>query len=208
MGAVVAVLALVETTATSAGRACAFLIFAALIYGSIQYLRYREFGLAASAVRQNGVRAAVRSHLALARCEEALRTASTPEHCWQVVRGAGRELGFSDVSLCLGGHIYRDRPLGRPGGYWTLHIPLAGPDYLRFFYPLGSPKPPAIVAPLADALHRTLTAKAREFMRDSDEVRMRVARIRARRRVRVHAIAALAASSNSAAPSLVQPDRQ
>ncbi|MBZ5601320.1 MAG: undecaprenyl/decaprenyl-phosphate alpha-N-acetylglucosaminyl 1-phosphate transferase [Acidobacteriia bacterium] len=196
MGALAAVLALIETTAGPLGRASALAAFAALLYAAIQYLRYREFGLAARALRQNGVRATVRSHLTLGRCEEALRDALSAEECWQVIRSVGRDLGFSDVALCLGGHIYRDRPMGRPDGHWTLHIPLAGPDYLRFMYPLGSPKPPAIVAPLADALHRTLTAKAGEFAPQPEEIRARAARILAKRRMRMRAIAALAAASD------------
>ena len=65
VAAVLAVFSLIETTANQAARATVLALFCLMLYLAIEYLRYREFGLAARALRNNGIRAAVRSHLSL-----------------------------------------------------------------------------------------------------------------------------------------------
>jgi len=196
VAAALAMLALAETTAGPVGRAAAIAVFAAGVYLAIQYLRYREFGLAASALRQNDIRAVVRSHLALARCEEALAKAQTAEQCWESILCASRELGFSDVVFSMRGRTYRENGAHRAGANWTLLVPLSGSDYLRFMCPFAALKTPAIIAPVADTLHRVLTAKAAELMPPTEEFRIRSAEFARKRRQRTRAIAAMAPISD------------
>jgi len=191
VAAVLAIFALVETTATPTVGAAILILFCLMLFVATQYLRYREFGLAARALRHNGIRTAVRSHLALARCEEAVRAAPSVQHCWEALRTAGQELGFADVALCVRGRIYRDLPASADGN-WSIHIPLGGTDYIRFMCPFGSARTPAIIAPLAEALHRVVAARVAVFAPAPEDVRATAAAFRAKRRIRTRAIAALA----------------
>jgi UDP-GlcNAc:undecaprenyl-phosphate GlcNAc-1-phosphate transferase len=203
VAAVLAIFALIETTAGPVVRTGALVLYVVGLYLAIQYLRYREFGLAVNALRHNGVRAAVRSHLTLGRCEEALSNADTAEQCWEAVLAASRELGFSDTVLCIGGRTYRENGAHRAGTHWTLMVPLNGSDYLRFMCPFGWPKTPAIIAPLADSLHRVLSSKAQQFAPPADEFRLRTAEFIRKRRLRTQAIAAMAAISDSTSDPVI-----
>jgi len=198
VAAALAGFALIESTAGPLGRAAILATFVVGLYVAIQYLRYREFGLAASALRDNGVRAAVRSHLALGRCEDALQGAQNADQCWEAVLRASRELGFYDVAMRMHGRNYREGSSAQPGSCWALHVPLGGADYLRFLCPFGSARTPAIIAPLADSLHGLLTAKSAQLPPEPDEFRTRAARFIEKRRLRTKAIAAMAAGADRA----------
>jgi UDP-GlcNAc:undecaprenyl-phosphate GlcNAc-1-phosphate transferase len=203
-----AILALIETSAGPVARASAFGLFCILLYAAVHYLRYREFGLAMRAFRQNGIRAVVKSQLSLGRCEDALRTASTLDQCWQAIRAIGLEFGFADVALCVHGHTFRQSFQKCPTGHWTLHIPLNGADYIRFLCPFELQKTPTTIGPLAYSLHRILTAKTSEIPPHPDEVRAKAAEYREKRSARTRAIAAIAGmAKHRETESLIKVER-
>lgn len=194
---VMAIFSLAESTAGRPTRIVILAAFCMMLFLAIQYLRYREFGLAATALRHNGIRAAVRSHLSLARCEEAVRSATNLDQCWEAVRAAGQDFGFSDVALCVHGRLYRAQRASSQDGHWSIHIPLNGTDYLRFMSPFGSLRTPAIIAPLAEALHRVLAARLLNLAPHPEDVQASAAAFRAKRKVRAKAIAAMAAMAET-----------
>ncbi len=159
-------LSLLQSTGHNGVKGPAVALFCAVVWVGIQYLSYQEFGAAVRLFRRNSLRSMVKSHVSLHACEESLRAAANGEECWQAIRAVGRELGFCNVVLCLGGRRYHEH-LERPASRrWMLHIPVSDLDYVRFMCDFGLTIAPTLVAQLADLLHQTLSAKAVEFRTD------------------------------------------
>lgn len=138
-------------------------VFCAAVWVGIQLLRYQEFSIAARLLRHHSLRSMVKSHFSLRDHEESLRTAGTVEECWRAIQTVGREFGFSHVALRLGGRSYQEQLDKTANGHWMLHIPLSDFEYVRLMCQFELSRAPAIIAPVADLLHRALSVKVAEF---------------------------------------------
>ncbi len=85
------------------------LIFLAMIGYGVNRLDYHEFRAARQAVGLDSVRQAVRGSIRVSEFEDALRRASSPESCWEVLRTACRDLHFSSVRLEMPGHFFYEQ---------------------------------------------------------------------------------------------------
>jgi UDP-GlcNAc:undecaprenyl-phosphate/decaprenyl-phosphate GlcNAc-1-phosphate transferase len=159
-GGLAACFSLLQSSAWNGFGGLVIALFCGGVWIGIQYLGYQEFGIAARLLRQNSFRSMVQSQLSLRRCEESLRAAASAEECWRVIRIAGREFGFSHVALRLGGRSYQEQLDNAGDRHWTLRIPLSDLEYIELTRRLESSTLPMAVAPLADLLHRALSAKA------------------------------------------------
>ncbi|PYT18376.1 MAG: hypothetical protein DMG59_04555 [Acidobacteria bacterium] len=154
---------LVQSTARNGMSGLVIALFCAVVWIGIQYLRYQEFGLAARLFRQNSLRSMVKSHVCLRGYEELLEAAGSIEMCWHTVRTLGHEFGFSYAALRLGPQSYQEQLDKAANGSWMLHVPLSELEYVQFMCPFELSTGPMIIAPLADLLHRALSAKAAQF---------------------------------------------
>lgn len=138
-----------------------FLVFCATLLVTVQCLRYQEFGLFASLLRS--IRGNVQSQLSLHAYEERLRNAASPEECWSVLRKAGREFGFAEITLQLGGRHFEERASTNGHGSWNVCLLISASDYIILTRQCGSVKAAQSVARFADLLHGSLCEKAAAF---------------------------------------------
>ena len=137
--------------------------FCLLVWIGINYLGYREFALAANLLRRNVLRSMLQSSYSLQGYEDSLMAAKTVDECWSTVRAIAREFRFAYVQMKLTGCGYEEQLDGAPCAQWALHIPVSESDHVLFKYQCqGSPEILA-VAPLANLLHKALSAKTAYF---------------------------------------------
>jgi UDP-GlcNAc:undecaprenyl-phosphate GlcNAc-1-phosphate transferase len=190
-GVLAACFSLLQSTAENRAGGLIVAMFCALVWIGIQYLGYQEFDIAARLLRQSTFRSMVQSQLALRKCEESLRGATTSEECWRAIRQASCDFGFSQVALRLAGRAYQEE-LNRTGGrHWTLHVPVAELDYVQLTGKFEFSTTPNAVTPLVDLFYRVLSAKAAEFRRLAEQERQ-------------ESIAAAYGAAESMAPGLEQ----
>jgi UDP-GlcNAc:undecaprenyl-phosphate GlcNAc-1-phosphate transferase len=158
-----AAFSLFQSTAHNRVGGLVIALFCGVVWIGIQYLRYREFGIAVRLFWQNSLRSMVRSHLSLYDCEESLRAAASVDECWRAIRTAGHEFGFTDVALRLGGKNFHEQLNTTANEQWILHVPVSESEYVRLTCQFELTSMPVIVAPLVNLLHRTLSVKAAEF---------------------------------------------
>ncbi|PYS53679.1 MAG: hypothetical protein DMG13_11550 [Acidobacteria bacterium] len=136
-------------------------VFCAAASIAIQCLRYKEFGTFAYLLSR--VRSNVDSQISLHAFEERFRNAASPEECWSALRNVGREFGFTDSTLQLGGDRFEERSNTNGDASWYLYVPLSTSDYVSLTRPCGSLTAADTVTRLADLLHRTLSEKSAAF---------------------------------------------
>jgi UDP-GlcNAc:undecaprenyl-phosphate GlcNAc-1-phosphate transferase len=135
------------------------LFFFAAVWIAVRSLGYQEFGILLRLLRS--LRPAARSQLLLQSYENILRSAASPEACWQALRRLGLEFGFSHVALRLGNRYFEERLSPPRSDEWNLYLPLSGSEYLSLTR--GSElSAEEGMAPLA-SLQRALSARALVF---------------------------------------------
>jgi UDP-GlcNAc:undecaprenyl-phosphate GlcNAc-1-phosphate transferase len=155
-----AVFSLLQTAAPSAIRGLVLALFCILVWGGIRYLGYREFALAANLLRRKTLRSMLQSNYSLQSYEQSLIAAQTIEDCWSTVRAVAREFGFSYVQLKLGGYTRHEQLGICQSAQWLLDVPVSDSDYVRFKYQCDQSSTLLAISPLANLLHRSLSAKA------------------------------------------------
>lgn len=128
----------------------------------IQYLGYREFGVAARLLHRD-FRSMVRAEMLMDGFEKSLRAAGTADECWKVIRAAGRDLGFCAVSLRINGSHYHEQLQTNVNGHWDLRIPLSESEYVLLTHQVESSAAPSLLIPFTNLIYRTLSPKAAQF---------------------------------------------
>jgi UDP-GlcNAc:undecaprenyl-phosphate GlcNAc-1-phosphate transferase len=169
--AVAACLSLLQSVAWNGAGGLIVALFGAAVWIGIQYLGYKEFGIAARLLRQNSFRATIQSNLSLHGYEESLRSAASAEECWRAVRTGCGEFGFSHVALRLAGRSFHEQLDNTSGPHCTLHIPFSQLDYIQLKRRFDVSTAPATITPWVDLLYRALSAKAAEFSPPDEETR-------------------------------------
>jgi UDP-GlcNAc:undecaprenyl-phosphate/decaprenyl-phosphate GlcNAc-1-phosphate transferase len=162
-GGIGAGFSLLQGEASGITRGLILAVFCFLVWSGIRYLGYREFALAASLLRRNTLRSMLQSHFSLHDYEESLRAAETIEECWCTVRAIAHEFRFSHVQLKLGGCGYEEQLDTSSNAHWVLHIPVSNSEYVLLRYRFEASSAGLAIAPLADLLHRSLSAKTAHF---------------------------------------------
>jgi UDP-GlcNAc:undecaprenyl-phosphate GlcNAc-1-phosphate transferase len=132
-------------------------LFVLVIWMGIRYLGYSEFILAGRVLRIGSFQRAMDAEIALESFTNALVAADSLDACWTAIRRHYATLGFSAAHLQLNGVVYRDweAHVAAPE-YWTIRIPLAGNGFIELARDFRAKEARAMIAPLADLLHRAL----------------------------------------------------
>jgi UDP-GlcNAc:undecaprenyl-phosphate GlcNAc-1-phosphate transferase len=135
-------------------------VFVAVAWMGINYLRYAEFMLAGQMLRTGEFQRGVDARLNLSEFEKAISTASTIDECWETVLKIRKAFGFAGVRLNAGGKLYEswDKHPDAPA-YWTIYIPLSDRDFIELAREFGSPVLPMVVVPFVEVLAAALSAK-------------------------------------------------
>ena len=139
-------------------------LFCGAAWFGIQYLGYREFGVAARLLHRD-FRSMVRAEMLLDGVEKSLGAAGTVDECWRVIRAAGQDLGFCAVSLRINGSHYHEQLRANVNGHWDLRIPLSESEYVLLTHQFEPSKAPSLVIPFTNLIYRTLAPKAAHLPR-------------------------------------------
>ncbi len=140
-------------------------IFCMAMWIGIEELNYGEFDTALRLALGGTFRHIVHTQVYTASFEKKLAAATTKEDCWRLIREAGRDFGFGQVRMHLGGTSFEDHPddSGAPECL-TFRIPLSGTDYVSFAqHGNFSVKQSVAMTALVDILQRTLASRLPQF---------------------------------------------
>jgi len=143
---------------TSEAGLIAFLIF---LWFGVNALGYVEFGVVARLLNPRNFSPVVAARVRLLALERTLAAATTADDCWNAVRTASKELGFSELCMRINGTLYHERFSGTSPGEqtWTTRVPLSATEFINVGHKFHDPKAPTIMAPFATILHRALVPK-------------------------------------------------
>jgi UDP-GlcNAc:undecaprenyl-phosphate/decaprenyl-phosphate GlcNAc-1-phosphate transferase len=162
-GGIGASFSLLQSTGSATIRGLIVVVFCVLVWSGIRYLGYREFALAANLLRRNILRSMLQSSYSLQTYEDSLMAAKTIEDCWYTVRAIGHEFRFTYVQLKLAGCGYEEQLDSSPNAHWVLNIPVSDSEYVLFKYQFDAAPAVLAIAPIANLLHRSLSAKTAHF---------------------------------------------
>jgi len=140
-------------------------VFCAATWIGVQHLGYSEFGTARRLALQGTFRHILHAQLYMSNFEKKLAVATTGDECWSAIREAGKDYGFKEVRMHLGGQLYEahlgDTSLEK---CWTMRIPLSDSDYVNLTHEReASVQPMIAVTSLAEILQRSLGSRIQHF---------------------------------------------
>lgn len=145
-------------------------VFCVVTWAGIRYLSYGEFAVARRLTLQGTFRHIVHAQLCLKNFEGRLALARTGDECWAAIREAGRDYGFSQLHMHLGGRQY-DAQLSdaTPQKCWTMHIPLSDSEYVNLTHERESTKRTMIaITSFAEIVQRSLASRIQQFQSGID----------------------------------------
>ncbi|MBV9083248.1 MAG: undecaprenyl/decaprenyl-phosphate alpha-N-acetylglucosaminyl 1-phosphate transferase [Acidobacteriaceae bacterium] len=160
---------ILQSTAPNYMRFVIMFVFCIVAWFGIRYLHYQEFDVAIRVLRKNNIRSIVKSHFSLNSCEQKIMAANSVDDCWSAVRTIAVELGFTHVDFVGCGQHFEAPPEKPVTGHWSLQVPLSDSEYVRFGCQFEIFRSAAVVAQLADLLHRTLSTKMNDFRQQATE---------------------------------------
>ena len=162
---VAASFSLLQSTLHSRYSGLIILIFCAATWVGVQQLGYGEFHTARKLVLQGTFRHILQAHLYVIGFEKKLKAALTADECWDTVRTAARDYGFTQVRMHLGGTVYEERIEElTPEFCCVTRIPLSDCGYVNFTHQSeSSVRHLVAISSLVSVLQRTLSPRAAEF---------------------------------------------
>jgi hypothetical protein len=95
--------------------------------------------------------------MAIEAVEQRIQRAISVDACWEAVRDAARQLGFSQIEAHMDGRAFHDEPAGHADAFsWQLRVPLGEASYVQVGRRLAVGPEPASLAPFVDLVRRTL----------------------------------------------------
>ena len=132
-------------------------LFCGAIWAGVARLGYLEFHGAWRAIAASSLRRSIQGEMAVEAVEERIRHAATVDACWEAVRDASRQLGFSQIEANFDGHLFRDdQTITPPNSCWQLRVPLAETSYVQVGRSVHAGPEPAALLPFVDLLRRRL----------------------------------------------------
>lgn len=156
---IAAIFSLLQSMAYAQFRGLLVVLFCGAAWVAITRLKYMEFAVARRVLFQ-GIRRTLELELWLATFEQSLNAATTVQECWDEIRNASEQLGFSEVRLFVAGEFYqaRFREL-EPAKCWAMHIPLADAGYIHVTRDIERGIQPGAAGPLLETARKTLDAR-------------------------------------------------
>lgn len=154
-----AIFSLLQSSASNSVRTAVMCAFCIIVYFGIHNLGYQEFGVVARLLRRKTIRSLVKTHFSLCEYETLLKAVRTVDECWDILKTAANELGFSEIELQLAGRRYKEQLRQSANASWSFEVPLSDSEYVRFLCHFEFGAKFTHVAPWADVLHRCLGAR-------------------------------------------------
>ncbi len=158
-GGLAAALSLTASFFQNRAAGIVIVLFCAAAGGGVYALRYAEFRVAGSLLRQGAFQRMLNAQVNFSGLEDALRAATSDRERFEVLRETCERLGLGGVSARLNGVEYGRAPAG--GGDWEARIPLSGGDYVRLSAVEAAADWPLALAPLAAILREAVPVSPR-----------------------------------------------
>ena len=105
------------------------------------------------------------SQLTLRHTQDLLNAANSIDECWQILSDTSRTLGLTEVQFKVNGSFYSEKFNNHARDCWNFDVPLPGTAYAKFAVPFQSKVQPMTIAPFADVVRTTLSAKLPTLLR-------------------------------------------
>jgi len=152
-----ATFSLVQSLARERLAILVFIVFCGGVWAGVQRLGYLEFHGFRRALAASSLRRSIRGEMAIEAVEDRISQASTLDGCWEAVRDASRQHGFSHIEAHLGGRHFSDESAASaPNSCWQLRVPLDEGSYVEVGRNLLSGPEPASMVPFVEMLRTTL----------------------------------------------------
>jgi UDP-GlcNAc:undecaprenyl-phosphate/decaprenyl-phosphate GlcNAc-1-phosphate transferase len=150
--ALCAVFALVQSFAPVGLAVCTAITFCGALIAGVEKLGYLEFHGARRALSGPSLRRSIRGEIALQSVAQRIGEAATVDDCWEAVRDASRQLGFSQIEARMDNRLFADRST-RPeaNSCWELRVPLGETSYVQVGRQFNGPEP-AELTPFVEML--------------------------------------------------------
>jgi len=125
----------------------------------IQHLGYVEFGTVGRMFRDGSFRRQLTGELAVLGLIESLKSATSPDDCWVVIRDVSGEFGFCDVRLFLGGQLFEHCHYVSLSASWTMNVPLSDTNFIELNREFHRSDHATAISLFADVVRKTLSPK-------------------------------------------------
>jgi UDP-GlcNAc:undecaprenyl-phosphate GlcNAc-1-phosphate transferase len=155
-----AILSLLQSVIHNQLSGLVIILFCLAAWVGVRYLGYVEFAVAGRLIIPGTFLRVLNARLRLLALERALDEAQTADDCWDALRSASREFGFTSLSMRLD-HTLRQKnvPTFATRNCWILDVPLSDSAYVRLSHSFDSDLTPTDIGSLAGVLRRTLLPK-------------------------------------------------
>ena len=159
-GGLCAAFSLVQSVAPVRFAGLIIIMFCGVTWVGVQHLGYSEFDSARRALKASSLRRSIRGEMAIHATERRINEATSIEACWEAVRDASHQLGFSQIEATLAGRTFQDRVVkGDSCTSWQLRVQLGGDGYIQVGRDLFAGPEPAGLVPSVDMLRYKLLPK-------------------------------------------------
>lgn len=141
----------------------AVIVFIAVVWMGIHYLRYAEFMLAGQMLRTGEFQRSVNARMNLSSFEKSIVEAATMDECWIAILKVRETFGIAAVRMHVAGETYEQwDPEVRGSRFWTLRAPLSEHEFIEVAREFGSPVVPMVMVPFVELLADSLSEKLKE----------------------------------------------
>ncbi len=162
---VAAAFSLLQSTLHNRFGGLIIIVFCIATWVGVQHLGYSEFGTARRLAFQGTFRHILHTQLYMTQFEKKLAIAKTRDECWRTIREVGRDYGFTQLQMHLGGTLYEAQLRETsPEKCWTMRIPLSDSEYVNLTHQRESSVRTMMgITSLAEILQRSLASRIQQF---------------------------------------------
>jgi UDP-GlcNAc:undecaprenyl-phosphate GlcNAc-1-phosphate transferase len=152
-----AAFSLLQSTLRNQFAGLVIVLFCAAAWLGIQHLGYAELTVARRLIFRGTFHRVFNAQLQFRTLEQALTAATSVEECWQIIRDASRDSGFTHLALQLDHTVFEESLRhAEPSNSWTMRMPLSGSGLLNLTGEFEDPDRAMVAAPFAHAMRRSL----------------------------------------------------
>ena len=157
---IAAACSLIESFSWYGAGGLVIVLFCFLLWVGILHLGYVEFNVFRLMVVGGEFRRLVSAQIGLRGFEQSLLAARTAEECWEAIRTAARDFGFSWVEVNLAGYTFEEEfSPASPADTWDLRLVVSNSEYVHLRRDFRSSTQPMLLAPFVELLQTRLRTK-------------------------------------------------
>lgn len=152
-----AICSLLQSVVDAKFGGAAVVVFCAMVWIGVQRLKYVEFGVVTQMLMRGEFRHILQAKIRLEVLEDVISRIQNLEDFWLALRDTCKDLGFSHVSLHLGGLQFEDTfaELHSPED-WSVRVALSPEESIVVRYAVNAPLQAMVAVPFMETMHKQL----------------------------------------------------